>query len=99
MWIVQRFSLWRLTDARYREAVSNYHGRKSRDVNYLDHNKAFPSFQKVKAETKIATLKKCDFQTEKMKSLLKRQARFLKNMILLKTHTVNIMHLLPRKYL
>ena len=53
-----RFSLWRLTDARYREAVANYHGRKSRDVNYLDHNKAFPSFQKVDIEETISKLKK-----------------------------------------
>ena len=73
-----RFSLWRLTDARYREAVSNYHGRKSRDVNYLDHNKAFPSFQKVQAEEKIFSLKKYDFQTEKMKKFVKEASKVFK---------------------
>jgi predicted Zn-dependent protease len=48
-----RFSLWRLTDARYREAVARYHGRKSRNVSFLDENKGVPSFVRVAPETTI----------------------------------------------
>ncbi|MFK7872638.1 MAG: TldD/PmbA family protein [Oligoflexales bacterium] len=43
-----RFSLWRLTDARYREAVAAYHERKSNDVNYEDDNSHLASFVKQK---------------------------------------------------
>lgn len=41
-----RFALWRLTDARFREAVSRFHGKKSRDVSFLDQNRALASFQR-----------------------------------------------------
>ena len=44
-----RFALWRLTDARYREAVKAYHSRKARDVSFLDENKELPSFIKQSA--------------------------------------------------
>lgn len=42
-----RFALWRLTDAKFREAVAKFHGKKSRDVSYLDQNRNLPSFQKI----------------------------------------------------
>ncbi len=45
-----RFALWRLTDAKYREAVSQYHGRKSRDISYLDENRTLPSFSKERIQ-------------------------------------------------
>lgn len=41
-----RFALWRLTDAKFREAVAKFHGKKSRDVSFLDQNRALQSFQK-----------------------------------------------------
>lgn len=46
-----RFSLWRLTDARYREAVANYYTKKSRDISYVDLNKGVRSFEKVQARS------------------------------------------------
>ncbi|RYZ54710.1 MAG: TldD/PmbA family protein [Proteobacteria bacterium] len=42
-----RFSLWRLTDSKFREAVAKFHGKKSRDVSFLDQNRSLPSFQKA----------------------------------------------------
>ena len=64
MWIVQDF-LYGVLRTLATVAVSNYHGKKVR--RKLFDPIRLSSFQKVKAETKIATLKKCDFQTEKMK--------------------------------
>jgi TldD protein len=41
-----RYAIWRLTDARYREAVSAYHQRKSESISVLDENQALPSFSR-----------------------------------------------------
>jgi predicted Zn-dependent protease len=51
-----RFCLWRLTDSRYREAVRDYHMRKSRDISFLDQNRRLPSFipqKPAKSETRL----------------------------------------------
>ncbi|MES2744640.1 MAG: metallopeptidase TldD-related protein [Bdellovibrionota bacterium] len=45
-----RFSLWRLTDAKFREAVARFHGKKSRDVSFLDQNRSLASFQRPTAQ-------------------------------------------------
>lgn len=67
-----RFSLWRLTDAKYREAVSRYHARKSRNVSFLDENKELSSFSRAKAEQSISRLKSLkldeDYWTNYIKS-------------------------------
>jgi TldD protein len=42
-----RFALWRMTDAKFREAVARFHGKKSRDVSFLDQNRNLASFQKA----------------------------------------------------
>lgn len=47
-----RFALWRLTDAKFRDAVAKFHGKKSRDVSFLDQNRALPSFQKPPLKVK-----------------------------------------------
>lgn len=51
-----RFSLWRLTDAKFREAVTKFHGKKSRDVSFLDQNRSLPSFQKPLEKAKASAL-------------------------------------------
>ena len=38
--------LWRLTDARYREAVESYSTKKSFELTYLDRYRELPSFQR-----------------------------------------------------
>lgn len=50
---VLQFALWRLADAKYREAVEAFHHRKSRDVSFLDENKKFGSLQKCTKEETI----------------------------------------------
>lgn len=73
-----RFGLWRLTDAKYREAVAQYHGRKSRDVSYLDQNKAIPSFEKHSPETKSPSIKSQNYDLEAYKLLVKEASKVLK---------------------
>lgn len=51
-----RFCLWRLTDAKYRDAVTRYHSKRSRDVSYLDQYKSLPSFQKLEPSSDIGPL-------------------------------------------
>ncbi|HMU83309.1 MAG TPA: TldD/PmbA family protein [Leptospiraceae bacterium] len=38
-----RFSLWKLTDAKYREAAEQYYERKSKELHYVDPNRGLPS--------------------------------------------------------
>ena len=73
-----RFCLWRLTDAKYREAVSQFHGRKSRDVSYLDQNKALPSFQKVKGDKLASPVKNLKIDTDHYKNLVKKASEVFK---------------------
>ena len=50
-----RFALWKLTDARYREALEQFYQKKSRAVHYIDENRALksrlrqPTFQNLQA--------------------------------------------------
>ena len=74
-----RFGLWRLTDAKYREAVSQFHGRKSRDVSYLDQNKAIPSFQKVQPTAESSRLKSKALDKEYFKELVKKSSKLFKD--------------------
>lgn len=67
-----RFSLWRLTDAKFRDAVSKFHGKKSRDVSFLDQNRSLPSFQKLATETSIAKLRSFEVDQEHWKQFVKK---------------------------
>lgn len=74
-----RFGLWRLTDAKYREAVSQFHGRKSRDVSYLDQNKGLPSFQKMGSVTSQGSLKAPTLDRDYFKNLVKKSSLVFKD--------------------
>ena len=41
-----RHGLWRLTDARYREAVDGYLNKKAQELTYLDRNRHLRSFER-----------------------------------------------------
>lgn len=73
-----RFSLWRLTDAKYREAVRAYHDRKSRDISFLDENKQFTSFLKAKPESSIAKIKAHKPDEERIASYIKKASLLFK---------------------
>lgn len=74
-----RFALWRLTDSRYREAVSSYFSKKSRQVSYLDENKGIRSWQKMPVSKEYKTLRKADFSEESMTKLVKKLSLVLKD--------------------
>ncbi len=44
-----RIALWRLSEAKFREALSDYSDRKSSSLSMVDINKKLPSFTKVKS--------------------------------------------------
>jgi predicted Zn-dependent protease len=73
-----RFSLWRLTDAKFRDAVSRYHGKKSRDVSYLDQNRSLPSFQKMEADIDICSLHRFQVDQDYWRLYVKRASIFFK---------------------
>ncbi|MDQ3232043.1 MAG: TldD/PmbA family protein [Pseudobdellovibrionaceae bacterium] len=67
-----RFSLWRLTDARFRDAVSKFHGKKSRDVSFLDQNRSLPSFQKLPGEQSVGPLRSFAADQDYWRTLVKK---------------------------
>ncbi|RZA27051.1 MAG: TldD/PmbA family protein [Proteobacteria bacterium] len=77
-----RFSLWRLTDAKFREAVARFHGKKSRDVSFLDQNRSLASFQRpVAAKSKAVDIKVQPFaavDVDAWRELLKKSSLIFK---------------------
>ncbi|NRA66363.1 MAG: TldD/PmbA family protein [Pseudobacteriovorax sp.] len=73
-----RFALWRLTDAKYREAVASYHGRKSRDISYLDENRGLPSWQPCEPARNKEALRQPKFRESHFKKLVMEASRIFK---------------------
>lgn len=74
-----RFCLWRLTDAKYREAVKAYHNRKARDVSFLDENKKLASFSARKKAQSRDSLKRLSVDKEKVIKLIKKLSKLFKD--------------------
>lgn len=85
-----RFSLWRLTDAKYREAVRAYHDRKSRDISFLDENKQLTSFQKAKPGEDILKIKAHKPDEEAIKAYIKKASLIFKPFAEIKNSYVEI---------
>lgn len=85
-----RFSLWRLTDAKYREAVRAYHDRKSRDISFLDENKQLTSFQKTKPSSTIEKLKAHKADEEWLTAYIKKASLVFKPFAEIKNSYVEI---------
>ena len=83
-----RFGLWRLTDACYREAVRDYHIRKSRDVSYLDQNKRLLSFLPQKAGRHLAKPLEMSLDLDKMRSYLRKASAWFKEFPEIKNSSV-----------
>lgn len=73
-----RFCLWRLTDAKYRDAVTRYHSKRSRDVSYLDQYRSLPSFQKLEASSTIAPLEAFEPDEEMWRQYVKKASLLFK---------------------
>jgi predicted Zn-dependent protease len=66
-----RFCLWRLTDARYRDAVKKYHEKRSRDISYLDESKNYASFLRQNKAVSIHHPKRQEFDEQAMVKFVK----------------------------
>ena len=73
-----RFGLWRLTDACYREAVRDYHIRKSRDVSFLDQNKRMASFLQQKPGRNLTGPLAAKLDLNGMRSYLRKASAWFK---------------------
>jgi len=73
-----RFALWRLTDAKYREAVAAYHERRAHLIHYRDENAGFPSFQKGDGLRSSTRLHHTNIDTEYWDDYVRRASRALK---------------------
>lgn len=85
-----RFALWRLTDARYRESVKEFHERKSRDVSYLDENKKLNSFSKQKADTSQERLKALSVNRPEIEKYVKKASSLFKKYSFIKNSYVDL---------
>lgn len=74
-----RFALWRLSDAKYREAVSAYHQRRSRDINYLDENKKLPSMRKGEPDTSMSLEELESIDLDQWRKVIRRVSKRLKD--------------------
>ncbi|MGE0172349.1 MAG: TldD/PmbA family protein [Oligoflexales bacterium] len=66
-----KFCLWRLTDARYRDAVKKYHEKRSRDISYLDESKELASFSKMSKSVEVGKIKPAALHGEAMQEYIK----------------------------
>ncbi len=73
-----RFCLWRLTDAKFRDAVSRYHGKRSRDVSYLDQYRSLPSFQKLEPSVVVRPLHAFAMEEDSWRSYVKKASLLFK---------------------
>ena len=73
-----KFHVWRLTEARYREAVRDYLRRKSDHITFVDPNKSLASFRKTEPneDLRFTPFKKVD--TAAWRDFVKRSSRVVK---------------------
>ncbi len=84
-----RFSLWRLTDTKYREAVSDYHTRRSEMLSYIDENEGLASFTKAPIEINESFENRKPVELEKWKKYVKEATGFLKPYLDIQNHYVD----------
>jgi len=73
-----KFHVWRLTEARYREAVRDYLRRKSDHITFVDPNRSISSFRKAgpREDLRFTPFKKVD--TTAWRDFVKRSSRVVK---------------------
>ncbi len=87
-----RFCLWRLTDGKFRDAVGRFHGKKSRDVAYLDPNRSIPSFQKMTKDASVQLGQHRPLDREAWRSYLKKASEAFKAFPDIKSSYVEFNH-------
>ena len=72
-----RIALWRLTDAKYREAIADYAARKSQSISTVDVNKKFHSFKKLPPVKSIKYVKREHVDEDKWTDFCRRASDWL----------------------
>lgn len=67
-----KYALWKLTDARYREAAEQYYDRESRQLHYIDTNRALPSKRKGESFKSVKYKKFPEIETDYWKYLIRK---------------------------
>lgn len=73
-----RYALWRLTDARYREAVEQYYERKSLEVHYVDAMRKLPSRTKRRGIRDFKPVRFEELDIDYWKHLIRRAGALVK---------------------
>lgn len=72
-----RFALWRLTDAKYREAIADFTKRRSSSIHTIDQNKSLGSFTSEKRVIKIRNAKPEPIDEERWVRFCKNVSRWI----------------------
>jgi TldD protein len=73
-----RHGLWRLIDARYREAVEDLLDKKSHELTYRDGNKHLGSFQRAEPVVDLGWRKPPEIDTDHWRTFVERTSRKIK---------------------
>ena len=73
-----RFSLWKLTDARYRAAAEEYYDKRTRELHYLDANKKLPSRVRHTAVKKWNPVEFKEIDSDYWKYLIRKAGKIIK---------------------
>ncbi|MBK8590823.1 MAG: hypothetical protein IPN77_17135 [Sandaracinaceae bacterium] len=74
-----RVALWRLTEARYREAAVQYYARKSDEVHYVDEARKLPARRRMEGERYSRLERYPELDVERWRHVLKRASSLLRN--------------------
>ncbi len=75
-----RFALWRLTEARYREACDDFLHKKAVGLNYLDEHRALPAFERRAPIEQVYWRGMPDFDADAFRKLAIEASRSLKDL-------------------
>ncbi|MEZ4330026.1 MAG: TldD/PmbA family protein [Polyangiales bacterium] len=73
-----RVALWRLTEARYREAAVQYYARKSDEVHYVDEARKLPARRRMEGERHGELTRYPELDVERWHRVLKRASALLR---------------------
>ncbi len=74
-----KFALWRLTDARYREAAQQYYERKSKELHYVDEQRGLPSKMKLPPARSTAIRRFAEVDIDYWRYLIRKASALLKD--------------------
>ncbi len=75
-----RFALWRLTEARYREACDDFLHKKAVGLNYLDEHRSLPAFERREPVEKVYWRGLPEFDADAFRKLAIDASRSLKDL-------------------